>query len=236
MTLPPALQTLRAQGLALQARLSAATGPEHAALRAELQAALDALQQRILAVVLAPPPPRLPGRLVAACVAGVLAVGAAGYAWKGQPSALNPSPPPDRTEEMVQRLAARLEQQPNDANGWAMLGRSYLVLGRPAESVAAYRRAIALYPDDADLLADLADVLASSQGGSLEGEPAQLLAHALKQQPDHLKTLALLGTLAYRQGDQATAIRHWERLQALAPAEHPLRQLADQGLSAARGR
>ncbi|RVT88729.1 tetratricopeptide repeat protein [Inhella crocodyli] len=230
MSLPPALQALRAQGLALQARLRQAQDPE----RAPLQAELDALQQRILALVLAPPPPRLPARLVAGCVAVVLAVGAAGYAWKGHPEAIDPAPPPDRTEEMVQRLAARLQQQPDDANGWAMLGRSYLVLGRPTESVTAYRRALALRPDDADLLADLADVLASHQGGSLEGEPARLLAHALAQQPEHLKTLALLGTLAYRQGDKATAIRHWERLQALAPAEHPLRQLADQGLAAAR--
>lgn len=238
-----ALQALRAQGLALQARLdggaTADQGEGEGEDPAALQARLDRLRQQIADQVLAPPPAPLPQasrRLLAACLGLVLLVGASGYAWKGQPEAIAPEAPPDRTEAMVAGLAQRLEKQPGDAAGWAMLGRSYLVLGRSEASIAAYRRALALRPEDADLMADLADVLASGQQGSLEGEPAALLQRALQLAPDHLKALALSGTRALRQGDKAGAIRHWQRLQDLAPAEHPLRELAVQGLAEANKR
>jgi len=228
------LHGLREQGLALQARLREGAADSS---RAELQARLDALRQQIADLVLAPPAPpaaRPSTRLLAACLGLVLLVGAAGYAWKGQPEAISPAPPPDRTEAMVAGLARRLQQQPEDAQGWTMLGRSYLVLGRHEASVEAYRKALALRPEDADLMADLADALASQQEGSLEGEPAALIERALTLAPDHLKALALSGTRALRLGDKATAIRHWLRLQSMAPAEHPLRALAEQGLAEAR--
>lgn len=228
------LQGLREQGLALQARLR--EGADDSS-RAELQRQLDALRQHIADLVLAPPAPPAAwpsARLLAACLSLVLLVAAAGYAWKGQPEAISPAPPPDRTEAMVAGLARRLQQQPEDVQGWTMLGRSYLVLGRHDASVDAYRKALALRPDDADLMADLADALASQQQGSLEGEPAALIERALTLAPDHLKALALSGTRALRQGDATAAIRHWQRLQSLAPAEHPLRILAEQGLVQAR--
>lgn len=234
-----ALQALRRQGLALQAQLNASAAAADSEDPAALQARLDRLRQDIADQVLAPPPAPLPRpsrHVLAACLGLVLMVGAGGYAWKGQPEAISPEAPPDRTEAMVAGLARRLEKQPEDAAGWAMLGRSYLVLGRNEPSIAAYRRALALRPDDADLMADLADVVASSQQGSLEGEPATLLQRALQIAPDHLKALALSGTRALRQGDTAGAIRHWQRLQDLAPAEHPLRELAVQGLAEARRR
>lgn len=231
------LQALRRQGLALQAQLSSSATAGESADHTALQARLDRLHQEIADQVLAPPPAPLPRpshRLIAACMSLVLLFGAGGYAWKGQPEAISPEAAPDRTEAMVAGLARRLQQQPEDAAGWAMLGRSYLVLGRSEPSIAAYRRALALRPEDADLMADLADVMASGQQGSLEGEPAALLQRALQIAPDHLKALALSGTRALRQGDAAGAIRHWQRLQDIAPAEHPLRELAVQGLVAAR--
>src|SRR4051794_18529912 len=54
-------------------------------------------------------------------------------------------------ESMVARLASRLEQQPDDAEGWTRLGRSYMVLGQPAKARDAYSRAASLRPDDAAL-------------------------------------------------------------------------------------
>lgn len=234
------LLELRTQGLALLAKIEQTRKQtEHSAETAALESQWATLQQKIADLVLAAPPaptPRPSKRLLATCLGLVLAVGAAGYAWKGQPEAISPAAPPDRTEAMVEGLARRLQQQPEDARGWAMLGRSYLVLGRTEPSIAAYRRALALRPDDADLMADLADVLASHQQGSLEGEPAALLQQALQIAPEQLKALALSGTRALRSGDPATAIRYWERLQTLAPADHPLREMAQQGLAEARKR
>ena len=60
-------------------------------------------------------------------------------------------------ESMVERLASRLEQQPDDAEGWARLGRSYMVLQQPAKARDAYTRAAKLRPDDAALAQALAE-------------------------------------------------------------------------------
>ncbi len=60
-------------------------------------------------------------------------------------------------DAMVERLAARLEQQPDDVEGWARLGRSYMVLHQPVKAREAYARAVRLKPDDASLQQELAE-------------------------------------------------------------------------------
>src|SRR3569832_307064 len=84
----------------------------------------------------------------------------------------------DQIQNMVTELAQRMESNPNDADGWMMLGRSYAALGRYAESSAAFARAVALVPENADLLVDYADALAMSSGEALEGKPMQLIGRA----------------------------------------------------------
>jgi cytochrome c-type biogenesis protein CcmH len=68
---------------------------------------------------------------------------------------------------MADKLAARLAKQPNDPQGWAMLGRSYSVLGSPAEAVKAYEKAVAMLPDDKALKADYAAALAEVKKNNL---------------------------------------------------------------------
>jgi cytochrome c-type biogenesis protein CcmH len=68
---------------------------------------------------------------------------------------------------MADRLAARLAKQPNDPQGWAMLGRSYSVLGSPVEAVKAYEKAIAMLPEDKALKADYAAALAEVKKNNL---------------------------------------------------------------------
>jgi cytochrome c-type biogenesis protein CcmH len=72
-------------------------------------------------------------------------------------------------ESMVERLASRLEQQPGDAEGWARLGRSYMVLQQPAKARDAYARAVKLRPDDAALSQALAE--ATKQASEAAAEP-----------------------------------------------------------------
>src|SRR3954468_23889482 len=72
-------------------------------------------------------------------------------------------------ESMVERLASRLEQQPGDAEGWARLGRSYMVLQQPAKARDAYARAVKLRPDDAALSRALAE--ATKQASEAAAEP-----------------------------------------------------------------
>ena len=123
---------------------------------------------------------------------------------------------------MVSSLAARLQDQPDDAEGWAMLGRSYAVLQRHQEAAGAYAKAVALMPDDAQLLVDYADALAMAQERKLEGEPERLIMRALALAPSNPKVLALAGTVAFQKGDYPAAIARWQAMLEQLPAESEL--------------
>ena len=129
---------------------------------------------------------------------------------------------PEQVESMLAALAKRLEGEPNNAEGWTLLGRSYSAVGRHGDAVIALRRATALVPGDASLLADLADVLGSTQDHRLAGEPARLVQQALAIDPRHVKALAMAGSVAFEAKDYATARRYWERLVAVLPPDSPL--------------
>ncbi len=115
-------------------------------------------------------------------------------------------------EANVDALAKRLEQNPTDANGWRMLGRSYLTLEKYKEAAVAFARASALRPDDADLLADYAFALGMANGQRLHGQPQELINKALKLDPENPKALELAGTAAYEAKNYSEAIGYWERL------------------------
>ncbi|HEY6512949.1 MAG TPA: tetratricopeptide repeat protein, partial [Burkholderiaceae bacterium] len=138
-------------------------------------------------------------------------------------------------EAMVEKLATRLKEQPNDVEGWTMLGRSYAVLGRHEPASAAFKQALALKPDDPALLTDYADTLAASSGGNLEGEPSRLLARALQVDPNNQKALSLAGYAAFNRKDYPLALRHWEKLAQLAPDSEFTRLIAG-GIDEARRR
>ena len=125
----------------------------------------------------------------------------------------------DQIAAMVEKLALRLQENPNDGEGWLMLGRSYAVLGRYPESAAAFSRALVLLPPDAQHYADLADIVAMSQGKTLAGEPEKLVRRALQIDPSNIKALALSGTIAFDRQDYALAIREWRKVQALVPQD-----------------
>ena len=61
--------------------------------------------------------------------------------------------------DMVAGLAARLEDRPDDLEGWRMLGRSYRVLGELAKAADAYGRVAEALPDDLKAQIDYADAL-----------------------------------------------------------------------------
>jgi cytochrome c-type biogenesis protein CcmH len=74
-----------------------------------------------------------------------------------------------------------------------------------------------LLPDDPQLLAEFAVILAIANGGDLNGKPTELLQAALKLDPNHRRSLALAGTAAFNKKDYAAAIGYWERLQKTYP-------------------
>jgi cytochrome c-type biogenesis protein CcmH len=129
---------------------------------------------------------------------------------------------------MVESLAERLKQRPDDADGWVLLAHSYQALERFAEAADAYAHADALIPNDASLLADHADALAMAQGRRLVGTPAALIQRALAIDPKHKKALALAATVALETRDLDTSIAYWRRLAAELPAgSDEARQVAD---------
>jgi cytochrome c-type biogenesis protein CcmH len=169
---------------------------------------------------------------------------AAGYLLVGAPLALDPSVRTasanpggeityEQIEAMTQKLADRLKQQPDDPMGWAMLGRSYAVLGRHADALPAFKQALVLKPEDPNLLTDYADALAVVNGRNLEGEPSKLIARALELDPNNLKALSLAGTAAYLRQDFAGALRHWDKLAQVAPDSDFVRQI-QRGIDEAR--
>jgi cytochrome c-type biogenesis protein CcmH len=123
-----------------------------------------------------------------------------------------------QVEGMVNQLAQRLRREPDDVEGWVLLARSYTALERHADAALAYARAVALAPDEAELRADYADVLASVDGGTLNGIAFEQITRALALDPDQPKALALAASAAAERGDAAEAVRYWEHLQRLLPS------------------
>ena len=171
----------------------------------------------------------------------VLALAIGGYAYNRSAN------PPQGEEEgadggasqaqvvaMVEQLAERMKQNPNDADGWAMLARSYSVMQRNEDALAAYQKAIALGKNDAGLLVDYADTLAVKNQHSLQGEPMALITRALKLDPDHIKGLALAGADAFERKDFALAVKYWSRIQAVGAPDNALVQRVASSLQEAR--
>ena len=122
---------------------------------------------------------------------------------------------------MVDSLSQKMQQNPTDPRGWILLARSQNALGRYAEASAAFERAAALTPNDAQLLADYADAAVMTQQGRFEGKPYTLIKRALKLDPNHMKALALAGTAELRMGNRPASLVHWEKLKTLVPKDSP---------------
>jgi cytochrome c-type biogenesis protein CcmH len=192
------------------------------------------------------PAPRAGRRLWIATVLFSVIVAAVGYMGTGRPdtlwggqeeaSALTDAQPPSpqQIEAMVQRLAQRLKDTPDDVQGWQMLTRSYMILERFDEAAQASAQVLRLQPDDPNALADHADVLALKNGRSLQGEPLKLIERALRIDPRNLKALALAGAAAFDRGDGVEAARLWERVVEVGPPDSPIVQQAREGVAEAR--
>ena len=137
------------------------------------------------------------------------------------PSSRNQAPPETETRmaAMADRLAERLKKDPDDADGWHMLGRSYAALGRHGQAIGAFRSAARLRPDDATLLTEWAFSAAVINQRGSENEPAQLVERALRLAPKDAKALALAGTLALDRRDYAAAVDYWEQLARVEPTD-----------------
>ncbi|MDZ7590393.1 MAG: c-type cytochrome biogenesis protein CcmI [Rubrivivax sp.] len=219
------------------------------------------LEKEILQAVLAAPEgtrtteTARPSRTMTASLSSfVVVLALAGYAWTGSPSVPSAGPPSpaaaaggdsphaggaaeqEQFAAAVDQLAERLKGQPDDVEGWAMLARSYGMLGRLDDALPAYQKALTLNGQDARLLADYADTLALKNDRNLEGEPLALVERALKIEPTNLKALSLAGAAAFNRKDYPGAVRYWEQVVKNAPPESPYLPQVQASIAEARER
>jgi cytochrome c-type biogenesis protein CcmH len=151
----------------------------------------------------------------------------------GDPGAPHPITQ-QQVQAMVDQLAKRLQQNPRDGEGWAMLARSYSYLHQFPEAVKAYAKAAELLPGDSQLFADYADALAMTQDKHLSGEPMKLIQRALTIDPNDVKALALAGSEAFDRHDYKAAIGFLERAIKAGPSDPQFTQQLRAGLDEAR--
>lgn len=207
--------------------------------------ARDELERRVLEDVAddAPTTANAPRRLprTALVLSAALPVAAVAlYFVLGTPAALDPAvqqnatPTAAEVEKMVATLAARLEQNPNNPEGWVMLGRSYKAMGRFDEAARAFDRAGPVIESEPELMLDVAELSAELNKGKIDGKGLELLQRVLKEQPDNPQALVLAGTNAFFRQNYADAVRHWERLLAMVPPDSQDAQNLSAGIDRAR--
>lgn len=144
-------------------------------------------------------------------VGTVLVVSALVYARIGTPVAPEAS-------AGIDSLAARVEENPDDADGWKMLAYSYVRAEQYADAERAFQRAVDLESgSDAQTLADLGESIMLTEGGRLPERAAHLFDNAIAIQPDNPKALFYGGIAAIERGDRALAADRWDALLALSP-------------------
>ena len=124
-------------------------------------------------------------------------------------------PAQDDIPGMISSLAGRLQQSPDDAEGWALLGRSYMTTGQYGLAVEAYDRLLSLAGDHPLILLMLADALAMSEEGRVSDQAADLIQRAIILDPENLQGLWMSGIAAIQRGEPARAITYWETLEPM---------------------
>jgi cytochrome c-type biogenesis protein CcmH len=215
-------------------------------------AATAEIERRILAVTRAAEAPASGigaigrGSMVAAIAVGLPASALSLYLYLGMPNQPD-RPLAQRTEELKlaeytqhldersKALAAHLEGRPDDAAGWATLGRLYKVLGRFSESAEAYARRHALRPEAAAAAADHGEVLVYASGGYVTGTAQGLFEETLEIDPKHVKGRFYLGSaLAQRKEELPKAIEIWSSLEKDSPPDAPWLEVLRENIGVAK--
>ena len=212
---------------------------DYAQARAELQRRVleDNASEETAATVRTPRKTMIGIALAVPLVAGAL------YLTIGSPGALQPGATGEgqlagahELEQMVVTLAAKMEKEPTNYQGWAMLGRSYKVMGRNVEAQKAFERAGSFIDNDAQALAAYADVVATNAGGNLAGKPTELINKALKADPQNPMALWLSGTADFQARNYPRALQTWEKLVATLPPGSDDARMLDGAIADARAK
>jgi cytochrome c-type biogenesis protein CcmH len=138
---------------------------------------------------------------------------------------LTPEERDAKIRAMVEGLAQRLQNDPNDLDGWLKLSRSYGVLGENDKAVDALGHAALLAPERTDIQLDYAGALlqATPETAPLPPSFDETLARVRAKEPENLALLYFEGLGAVRAGKPAQARERWNKLLAALPADAPMR-------------
>jgi len=147
---------------------------------------------------------------------------------------LDKSPADSSVGELVSRAERHLAANPSDGKGWEVLAPIYLRLGRPAESVTAFRNAIRLIGSDAAREAGLGEAIAVSQGGVVSEEARQAFERALVLDPAMPKASFYLALAMAQGGKTEEAAAAWSAMLPALPADSPWRTAVEQAIAEAK--
>jgi cytochrome c-type biogenesis protein CcmH len=122
-------------------------------------------------------------------------------------------------EDMVEQLSRRLQEEPDNAEGWVLLGRSYASMNRYGEAANAYAEARRIAGDHPQLLVDSADIMVMASGGRFTPEAADLLERALQNDASNAKGLWLRGHYRYQKANFQGAVNDWRLAAAQLPPD-----------------
>lgn len=121
---------------------------------------------------------------------------------------------------IVAELAERMRENPDDAQGWRLLGRSYMALGQHTQARSAFREAWVRTPvPDNDLKLSFAESLVLTDRTMLTGDAGRLIEEVLAAEPNNLKALWYGGLVAQELGREEELHARWTRLLQLGIPE-----------------
>ncbi|MFQ3246277.1 MAG: cytochrome c-type biogenesis protein CcmH [Arenicella sp.] len=161
--------------------------------------------------------PRRSNKLAIGLMSVFLPLSALGfYLIVGTPEAIDPivesGPSQKQVDELIVDIEKRLEENPNDLEGWQVISQTYLSLGRYSDAKQAYQRVLTLGGETAFAYASLADATALAAGGQVTEEASEYIQRALTIDPNNRQALWLAGLGSAQSGDQVMAKQHWSRL------------------------
>lgn len=149
--------------------------------------------------------------------------------WLGNPEAIadSDSPPPQQVQaghdilQLIQQVEEKTRRDPDDAQAWGILAKTYASVGHWPEALQAYEKAFKLRPDVASVMSGYAEALAIGNNRVLAGKPIELVLQALEKDPNDIKGLELAGVHAFQEKGYAKAAYYMKQLYKQLPPESP---------------
>ncbi|GAA4652303.1 c-type cytochrome biogenesis protein CcmI [Kistimonas scapharcae] len=130
-------------------------------------------------------------------------------------TALNQPSPEQSIEQLTGKLERVLDRQPDNYQGYYLLGRSYMTMGRFQDAVDAFARVVKLVGDDPEPLSQFAQALFLAQNSRVTPQVEDLVDRTLTVQPDNVTALGLKGIISFENKQYRNAIKAWESLLAV---------------------